>query len=206
MTVRTDYNLSLRARSANVSYMSELKTLIENLLRARFADAVLEISEFRGEVTARIKREKVVSVCKFLRDEPRLGFNLLSDVTAVDYLLLGIMPRFDVVYHLFSLTHFHRLRLKAAVPEDDPVIDSVIPVWGTANYHEREIFDFFGIIFKNHPNLTRILMPEDWEGYPLRKDFPLGGVKSFYFKRSTNPHAGEPKDLIPRIRVQKGDV
>lgn len=186
--------------------MQELKVLTEDLLRARFADSILEISEFRGEVTARIKREKVVTICQFLRDEPRLAFNFLSDITAVDYLLLGTVPRFDVVYHLFSLTHFHRLRLKAPVPQNDPVIDSVIPVWDTANFHEREVFDFFGITFRNHPNLTRILMPEDWEGYPLRKDFPLGGVKSFYFKRSTDPHAGEPKDLIPRIRVQTEDV
>jgi NADH-quinone oxidoreductase subunit C len=186
--------------------VSELKTLIEALLRERFGEAILEINEFRGELTVRIKREKVVSICTFLRDEPRLAFNFLSDVTAIDYLALGITPRFDVVYHLFSLTHYHRLRLKAAVPQDDPVIDSVIPVWATANFHEREVYDFFGIIFRNHPNLTRILMPEDWEGYPLRKDFPLGGVKSFYFKRSTDPHAGEPKDLIPRIRVQTEDV
>src|SRR5690606_11860904 len=104
------------------------------------------------------------------------------------------------------LTKTHRMRVKAGVPEDDPVIESVYSVWHGADWMERETFDMFGIIFRNHPDLRRILMPEDWEGYPLRKEFPLGGVKSFYFKRSTDPRAGEPKNLVPRIREQLSDI
>jgi len=182
---------------------------IEQAVRQRFAEALVEVVVFRGELTLRVRREAVRDVLRFLRDAPDLRFDYLSDVTAVDFLEANNMrrvPRFEVVYHLLSLDYLHRVRVKAPVPEEDPRIDSVQDIWPTANWHEREVFDMFGITFDGHPDLTRILMPDDWEGHPLRKDFPIGGAVSFYFKRGTNEYAGEPPDMIPRIRRQDSDI
>ncbi len=186
--------------------LEKLQQLLTNKLREHFGDAIKELIEYRGELTLVADRKVIIPLMTMLRDDPDFQFNFLSHVTAVDYIALGRDVRFDVVYHLYSIPKTHRLRVRAAVPEDDPTIDTVFGVWKTANFHERETFDMYGIIFKGHPDLRRILMPDDWEGHPLRKDFPLGGVKSFYFKRATDPHAGEPKDLIPRIREQKSDI
>ncbi len=139
-------------------------------LKEKFSESILEVAEFRGELTIVVRREDIVSLCTFLRDEPELAFNFLSDLCGVD--CLGRKPRFDVNYHLYSLDKKHRLRLKVRVEEDES-IPSVTSVWSTANWHEREVFDMFGLRFDNHPDLRRILMPEDWVGHPLRKDFPL---------------------------------
>ncbi len=139
-------------------------------LKEKFSESILEVAEFRGELTIVVRREDIVSLCTFLRDEPELAFNFLSDLCGVDR--LGRQPRFDVNYHLYSLDKNHRLRLKVKVEEGESV-PSVTSVWSTANWHEREVFDLFGIRFDNHPDLRRIVMPEDWEGHPLRKDFPL---------------------------------
>jgi len=179
---------------------------IEKAVRERFGEVVTGSTEFRGELTLGIRREAIHGVCLFLRDEPELRFNFLSSITAVDYLGVGRLPRFDVVYHLLSLEHRHRIRLKVAVPEDDTHIASVVDVWPGSDWYERETYDMFGILFDGHPDLARILMPDDWQGHPLRKDFPVGGVRSFYFKRDTQPHAGEPPGLVPRIRVQDSDL
>jgi NADH-quinone oxidoreductase subunit C len=130
------------------------------------------ISEFRGETTVRLPREKILDACRYLKTE--CGFDMLTDVSGVDN--FGDDPRFEVVYHLYSMTERIHLRLKASVPEDDLIVDSVVSVWKTADWHEREAFDMFGLRFRNHPNLKRILM---WDGYPyfpLRKDFPLAGI------------------------------
>jgi NADH-quinone oxidoreductase subunit C len=108
----------------------------------------------------------------FLRDTPGLEFDFLTDLTAVDY--PARPKRFDVVLHLYSMTQNHRLRVKAAVAEGEE-IDTLVPVWKAANWEERECYDMFGIVFHGHPDLRRILLPEDWEGFPLRKDYPLGG-------------------------------
>jgi NADH-quinone oxidoreductase subunit C len=140
-------------------------------LKEKFASSILDVKEFRGEVTVTIKKEDVVEVCRFLKEN--LQYNLLTDVTAVDY--LGKDPRFLVVYNLYSIPNKDRLRLKAPVGESDTTIDSVIPVWTTANWLEREVYDLFGITFNNHPDLRRILMTDDWVGHPLRKDYPLQG-------------------------------
>jgi NADH-quinone oxidoreductase subunit C len=184
----------------------ELKTLIESKL-APFGDKCAEVTEYRGEISAWIDREALVEVCIALRDDEELKFDLCSDVTAVDRLNLEENdPRFINVVHISSTKLHHRLRVKSYIPEDDCTCPSLVPVWPTANWHERETYDMFGIIYQGHPDLRRILMADDWEGWPLRKDFPLGGVKSFYYKRDTNPHEGEPPDLVPRIRVQKDDV
>lgn len=143
-------------------------------LRLRFEDAVEDIKVQNGEVTVYVKRESIVPVCRFLRDEPKLLFNLLSDLCGVDR-GLEEDPRFEVVYHLFSIPNKIRLRLKVRVPEDDCQVATVSGIWATANWHERETFDLLGITFVNHPDLRKILTPEDLEGYPLRKDFPLRG-------------------------------
>ncbi|MCB2155886.1 NADH-quinone oxidoreductase subunit C [bacterium] len=186
--------------------IGKFKELLQNKLRERFGEKIVEIIEDRGELTLVVERSAVKEVARVLHDDVDFQLNYLSHVTAVDYMALGRDVRFDVVYHMVSVPQGHRLRMRAAVPEDDPTIDSVCEVWKAANFHERETFDMFGIIFQGHPDLRRILMADDWEGHPLRKDFPLGGVKSFYFKRETDPHAGEPEDLVPRIRVQRSDI
>ena len=144
-------------------------------VKARFAKYVLGESAFRGEQTLVVAREGILAVLRFLRDDPELAFDYLADLTAVDHLPRD--PRFDVVYHLKSLPRNERLRVKAGVPVEDPEIDSVVEVWPGANWLEREVFDLFGIRFRNHPDLRRILMPDEWEGHPLRKDFPMGKVE-----------------------------
>jgi NADH-quinone oxidoreductase subunit C len=183
-----------------------LDGLLEDL-ESKFPGSVTDSSEHRGELTIVVDRDKsYLELMAYLRDEPKWEFNFLSDVTAVDWLLHGAEPRFDNVVHLYSIRHRHRVRVRVTLDENDLRIPSLVPVWPTANYHERETYDMFGIDYEGHPDLKRILMPDDWEGWPLRKDFPLGGVKSFYFKADTNPRAGEPADLVPRIRVQTSDI
>ena len=118
-----------------------------------------------------MKKENIVAICTFLRDS--LKYNLLSDVTAVDY--LGREPRFMMVYNLYSIPNKDRLRVKAPVEESQTSVDTVSTVWSTANWLEREVFDLFGITFTGHPDLRRILLTDDWVGHPLRKDYPLQG-------------------------------
>jgi len=125
-----------------------------------------------GEITVEVKKDALLELARFLRDDEGMKFALLSDVTCVDY--LPQEPRFAVVYHLLSLEHRRRLRLRVWVTESQPELPSVAGIWPGANWYEREVYDMFGITFKGHPNLRRILMPDDWEGHPLRKDYPLG--------------------------------
>ncbi len=140
-------------------------------LKEKFSASILDVKEFRGEVTVTVKKEDIVEICSFLKTG--LSYNLLTDVTAVDY--LGREPRFMVVYNLYSIPNKDRLRVKAPVTEGDCAIDSVTGLWNSANWVEREAFDLFGINFRNHPDLRRILMTDDWVGHPLRKDYPLQG-------------------------------
>lgn len=183
------------------------KTVAERIGQVEPA-ALLDSIIYVGEVTLVIGKPFIKPVLRALREDARLAFDFLSDVTAVDYLELARVPRFDVVYHLFSLEHGHRLRLRAPVGEgeEECQVDSVCDLWAGAAFMERETYDMFGIRFSGHPDLRRILMPDNWQGHPLRKDFPLGGAKSFYYKQDTDEYAGEPDDLIPRIRVQEEDV
>ena len=129
----------------------------------------------RGELTLEIAPESIVAVCRYLKES--LGFVRLSTVTAVDW--YPAEPRFAIVYHLHSISRNERLRLRARVGTraGDAEIDSVTPVWRSANWYEREVFDLFGVRFRNHPDLRRIMMPEDWEGHPLRKDYPIMGTR-----------------------------
>ncbi len=141
-------------------------------LRAAFPDSILEVGSFRGEVTVLVRREDLVQLCRFLKNDPELEYEYLSNVTAVDNFRRGDGPRFEVVYHLYSLRHRWRVRLKVRVEEGIPV-PSVTPVWEGANWYEREVYDLFGIPFEGHPDLRRILLPEGFEGHPLRKDYPV---------------------------------
>jgi NADH-quinone oxidoreductase subunit C len=137
------------------------------------ADAVVTGKHDRGELTLEIEPSQIVAVCAKLKQE--MDFIRLSTVTAVDR--YPIEPRFEVVYHLHSLSRNERLRLKVRVGGDKPAVDSVTSVWRAANWYEREVFDLFGIYINNHPDLRRIMMPDHWEGHPLRKDYPITGAR-----------------------------
>ncbi|CBE69772.1 MAG: NADH-quinone oxidoreductase subunit C [Candidatus Methylomirabilis oxygeniifera] len=138
-------------------------------LRERFPEATFSTRSFRNETTLLVRLGDLIRFCRYLKEDPGLLYDFLSDLTAVDR--FGDHPRFEVVYHLYSLQYKQRIRLKVHVEEGEAV-PSVTTVWGVADWHEREVFDMFGIRFEGHPDLRRILMPEGWEGCPLRKDYP----------------------------------
>jgi NADH-quinone oxidoreductase subunit C len=139
---------------------------------------VADVIEAFGELTVVVPREHIVKACQFLKSASAWEFNMLADICGVDR---GPEeePRFEVNYHLFSTTKHHRVRLKVILNETDAHVESVTGVWRTANWHERETFDMFGVIFDGHPDLRRILLPDDWEGHALRKDFPLRGYEPY---------------------------
>ena len=143
-----------------------------------FADAIEKVVVDRGELTLFIKAERIAEVSQVMRDDESLRFELCSSVDAVDYLGTD-SRRYHVSYQLTSMTYRRRVRLEAAVGDDQP-LPSVTTVYPTADWQEREVYDMFGVVFTGHPNLTRILMPDDWEGHPQRKDYPLGGVPVQY--------------------------
>ena len=144
-------------------------------LQAWDKQVVAEVIEFRGETTVVLPANRLVGVCEFLASDPSLRFTFLGDLTTVDRFPLE--PRFELNYQLLSIEKVLRLRLRVKLAGADPSIQTVTGVWPTANWHERETFDLFGIRFHGHPDLRRILMPEDWEGYPLRKDYPVEGFR-----------------------------
>ena len=149
--------------------------LTVQVLLAWHVDSIEQAKWDRDELTLWVPREHIREVCAFLRDNPELRFNYLTDITAVDW--FPAEPRFEVVYHLLSISRKDRVRLKVRLAADDPNLESVTGVFPSANYYEREIFDLFGIRFSGHPYLRRIMMPEDWEGHPLRKDYPVEGYR-----------------------------
>ncbi len=144
-------------------------------LRAWNPKAVAEVIQFRGETTVVVPRELLRGAAERCRQDAALQFNLLSDATCVDR--FPIEPRFELNYHLVSIPRRDRIRLRVRLPGNDPVVDSLIPVWPGANWLEREVFDLFGIRFTGHTDLRRILLPEDWEGHPLRRDYPVEGFR-----------------------------
>ena len=150
-------------------------------LKAKFDGAVLEALEFIGQLSIRIEPDRIVEVCNFLRDETESKFNYLSDLTCVHY-PLGPERPLEIVYNLYSIPRNQRVRLKVALAEGASVA-SVTEVWPSANWMEREVYDLFGVSFRNHPDLRRILLPPDWEGHPLRKDYPLEFVENQWTKK-----------------------
>jgi NADH-quinone oxidoreductase subunit C len=163
-------------------YFDEVADALSTRLEADgtdFGEAVERVVVDRGELTLHVRREYLVEVARLLRDEPTLAFELSSGVSGVHY--PGDSGReLHAVYHLLSITHNRRLRLEVSVPDADPHVPSVVGVYPACNWHERETWDFFGIIFDGHPALTRIEMPDDWKGHPQRKDYPLGGIPVEY--------------------------
>ena len=179
--VRTQLNPGSTERP----YGSYFDEVADDLERAypQFADAIEKVVVDRGELTLHVKREKLVEVCMVLRD--KLRFEMCLGVNGVHY------PdqsgrELHAVYPLLSITHNRRVRIEVSCPDSDPHIPSVVEVWAGNNWHERETYDMFGIIFDGHPALTRILMPDDWQGHPQRKDYPLGGIPVEY-KGATIP-------------------
>jgi NADH-quinone oxidoreductase subunit C len=144
-------------------------------LRAWDSDAVTQVIEFRGELTLILAAARLRRIAGYLQSEPGLEFNFLSDISVVDR--FPAVPRFELNYHLLSIPNRQTLRLRLWVAGPDPVVDSLTPVYPTSNWHEREIYDLFGVRFEGHPDLRRILLPDDWEGYPLRKDYPVEGFR-----------------------------
>jgi NADH-quinone oxidoreductase subunit C len=142
-----------------------------DLIKEKYPDGVLDTLLPQGDATAVIRPEFLTKIVDFLKNDPRLLFDVLVDITAVDY--PDRKPRFTVVYHLLSLQFSRRLRLKVGAEDGEPVLDSLTPWWGSADWLEREVWDMFGIRFAGHPNLKRILMYEEFQGHPLRKDYPI---------------------------------
>jgi len=173
---------------------------VEQRLRERFPDVAFRRQEGAAvrDHTLYLPADRLVEVCLFLRDDPGLDFRMLSWVGGVDW--LPREPRFDVVYHLLSISKNLRFVLKVGVADENPRVPTVSSVWPTANWHERETFDFYGIRFTGHPDLTRILLPDDWEGWPLRKDSPLGYQEVAFTHNTPNRTVPDPdlKRLKPK--------
>jgi NADH-quinone oxidoreductase subunit C len=160
------------------AYFDEVVDALEEAYPG-FNDAIERVVVDRGELTLYVVPERIAEVCQAFRDDPALRFELCSSVSGVDY-LGSDGRRLHAVYHLTSMTFRRRVRLEAAVTAEAPHLPSVTSVYPTADWQERETYDMFGIVFDGHPNLTRILMPDDWEGFPQRKDYPLGGIPVEY--------------------------
>lgn len=154
--------------------MENLKNLLIQKLKSEFGNSVESIIDFNRTLTIQIDRGKLIEVCTFLKEDPDLHFDMCKDVVGVDYYRPEY--RYEVVYNLYSLKNNFRFLLKIRVSEEDMHVPSVVNIWPGANWPEREVYDFFGIIFDNHPDLRRIYMPEYFEYYPLRKEFPLMGI------------------------------
>jgi len=164
------------------SYFDEIADGLSGALEASalsFGDAVERVVVANGELTFHVRRQHLPALAQRLRDEPALAFELCTGVSGVHY-PADAGRELHAVYHLVSLTHNRRLRLEAAAPDADPQIPSLVGVYPTCDWHERETWDFFGINFTGHPALTRIEMPDDWKGHPQRKDYPLGGIPVEY--------------------------
>jgi NADH-quinone oxidoreductase subunit C len=144
-------------------------------LQVRLPDVAIDTREFRGELTVIVEPAHVLTVAQMLRDTEGLIYNYLSDISAVDYYPEATRPgRFGVSYHLYSMLYNRRIRIKTYVQEDEPIVPSVTLVYPAANWLEREIYDMMGIVFEGHPDLRRVLLPDDWNGHPHRRDYPLG--------------------------------
>ncbi len=153
---------------------------IAEILKEKFLQEIVDIHSFRDQVSVTVKRDRIIDICHFLKNDPEIYMDYLSDLCGVDYPKRKF--RFEVVYNLYSMKHLHSIRIKALLHGDVPTIESVVNIWKGAEWHEREAFDMYGIVFNSHPDLRRILMPEDWVGHPLRKDYPLRGIEGEEYK------------------------
>jgi NADH-quinone oxidoreductase subunit C len=170
-------------------YFDEVANELERALRGagsspekagpQFGDAIERVVVDRGELTFYVRRAHLLEVARTLRDDPALRFEVCTGVSGVHY-PQDTGAELHAVYHLLSITHNRRIRLEVTCPDDDPHMPSVVSVYPTNDWHERETYDFFGIVFDGHPALTRIEMPDDWVGHPQRKDYPLGGIPVEY--------------------------
>lgn len=143
-------------------------------IQSRFPEGFQEATEWRGDLAVTVKRDHIHKICEFLHDDPAMVFDYMVHVSSVDW--PDDEERFEVVYEVYSIRHRNRIRIKTRVPENDCIVDSMMDIWKGTDFMEREVFDMMGIRFRNHGDLRRILMPDDYpEGYPLRKDFPLQG-------------------------------
>jgi len=159
-----------------VTDLEQLKSYPEVSSLLAWNAAAVEGAKFdRNELSVYLERTSLRGACAALKNEPALQYDALSDVTCVDW--MPSEPRFEVIYHLFSTVTKKRVRLKVRLNGDNPAVDSLTPLWPGANFFEREVFDLFGIRFNEHPNLIRILMPDNWDGHPLRKDYPVEGYR-----------------------------
>ncbi|MDH3309700.1 MAG: NADH-quinone oxidoreductase subunit C [Gammaproteobacteria bacterium] len=185
--------------------------------RELFGGAITDVRESAGQLTLELRRDDILPVCTRLRDDSAFAFAQLMDLCGVDYLDYGKEspagsrsgPRFAVVYHLLSLKHNRRIRLRAWLDEEMPLIASVTHIWNSANWYEREAFDLFGIVFEGHPDLRRILTDYGFVGHPFRKDFPLiGQVEMRYDPEKQRvvyqPVSIEPRVLVPRVIREEG--
>ena len=143
---------------------------IHDLLKGRFGDDVGAPSQLKGDVWLPVKAARLVELCRFLKEEPGLDFDFCEDLTAVDWPKRNVI---EVVVHLLSYRHKHSLKLKVEADRANPVVPSLQPVWKTADWFEREVYDLFGVTFTGHPDLRRVMLPEDWEGHPLRRDYAI---------------------------------
>ena len=164
---------------------------VAETIKAKFPEAFVRATEFRGDLAVEFKCEGLLDVARFLHDDPAMDYDYIVHVSSVDW--LGEPVRFEVVWEVYSVIRRHRLRIKTRVPESDPVVESLTSLWKGAEFMEREVYDMMGIRFTHHPDLRRILMPDEYtEGYPLRKDFPLVGKgwrDTFDFMEKEHPAA-----------------
>ena len=198
-----------------------MATKLETLqvsLQAALGERIGSLRTVFGEMTATVDADPIVEIGGVLRDDPRLRFEQLSDLCGIDYLHFGLGaqdgPRYAVVYHLLSLTHNWRLRLRAFCRDDDlPRMPSVVSVWPSANWYEREAFDLYGIVFPGHPDLRRLLTDYGFIGHPFRKDFPVSGQVEMRYDPDQQrvvyqPVTIEPREIVPRVVREEryGDV
>jgi NADH-quinone oxidoreductase subunit C len=185
----------LPAQQPYGSYFDEIADALGSSLETSgtsFGDAVERVAVEHGELTFHVRRDRLPEVAAKVRDEPALAFELCLGVSGVHY-LADVGRELHAVYHLLSLRHNRRLRLEVSAPDADPHIPSLVEVYPTCDWHERETWDFFGIVFDGHPALTRIEMPDDWKGHPQRKDYPLGGIPVEY-RGATIPPPDERRE------------
>jgi NADH-quinone oxidoreductase subunit C len=182
---------------------------LETILRERLESRIAGLTRARDEITVTVSPAHLIEATRILRDAPNLRFEQLVDLCGLDYLRYRDAerdgPRFAVVYHLLSITHNRRVRVRVFAADDDlPVVDSVVEVWPSANWYEREAFDLFGIVFSGHPDLRRILTDYGFIGHPFRKDFPLSGNVEMRYDPDQQrviyqPVTIEPREIVPRV-------